>query len=64
MNDDDKINYLMNIAKLQGVATCTVKNGTIIALDKEKINEIFAKNPGRETLVIFSKLPSMADAAN
>ena len=64
MNDDDKINYLLNIAKLQGVATATVKDGTMIALNKEKINEIFAKNPDNSTLLIFSKLPTSADAAN
>jgi len=64
MNDEDKINFILNMAKLQGVATASVKDGTIIALNKEKLDALFAKNPDQPMLVIFSKRPTSADAAN
>ena len=64
MNNEDKINFILNMAKLQGVATASVKDGTIIALNKEKLVALFAKNPDQSTLVIFSKRPTASDATN
>lgn len=64
MNDDENINFLLNMAKLRGVATATVKDGTMIVLDKERINAIFAEHPDDKTLIIFAKQPTIADAAN
>ena len=64
MNDEDKISFILNMAKLQGIATASVKDGTIIALNKEKLDALFAKNPDQSTLVIFSKRPTSSDTAN
>ena len=61
---DQKIQNAVSMAELNGIATISTDDSTIIVLNKERINELFAKNNTKKNIVIISKRPTIKDAAN
>jgi hypothetical protein len=55
--ESDTAAYLIELAKLKGVATCTTGDGVVLVLSKSKIASILAElnEGGNEISVMFIK---------
>lgn len=55
---DEAAEYLLTLAKAQGVACATVKDGHVLVFQRDHLKRI-AEGGDSETLVIFVKRPAM-----